>query len=362
MPENAAGANAASELTSWASEGHDRDRPKLEANPVVTVDASGAKIAIDPNPRNLVVYLTAHGGADANGPYLWMAPSDARIATDAHKVRVRDIIDRVGEKRSGKPTLLIFDATRVTVSWPHGMLFNDFARALKELDSQIDAIPGLAVICASDDDQRSWLFEERRVSVFGYYWLEAMRGAGHDRGQRVTAASAFANAKAEVERWAIGNRGEKQTPVLLPTANGQGRAEKIDLAAAPASGYQKPGSVEAPTNVPAELEDAWKKANDLAAQVPPPEANNPGKWREYLDQLVRYDRLFRLGANTNAVRDRIAALATQLQNPSIGREPACLPTALPTARALGRPALFADKRNFETFRSTFRSKIWARPQ
>ena len=358
LPENVAGANAAADLSSWAGEGHKRDRPKLDANPVVTVDASGIKIVIDPNPKNLVVYFTAHGGADANGPYLWMAPADARSASDAHKVRVRDILDRVGDSRRDKATLLIFDATRVSVSWPHGMLFNDFARAIKELDSQIDAIPGLAVICASDDDQRSWVFEERRVSVFGYYLLEAMRGAGHERGQRITAASAFANVRTEVERWAVANRGEMQTPILLPQANGQNRAERIDLAVAPAGGYQSPAKIDVPDNVATDLEEAWKKANDLAAQVPPPEANNPAKWREYLDLLVRYERLFRLGANTNAVRDRASALATQLQNPSLGREPACLPTAIPTARALGRPSAFADPRVFEKFRAAFQLKVW----
>ena len=120
-------------------------------------------------------------------------------------------------------------------SWPHGLLFNDFARALKELDSRIEEIPGLAVICASDDDQRSWLFEERGVSVFGHYFLQAMQGAGHDRGQRITAATAFAYTKGEVERWSIANRAEKQTPILLPQASGQARAEKIDLAATPAA-------------------------------------------------------------------------------------------------------------------------------
>src|SRR5262245_6300368 len=77
LPENNAGANAAADLAAWAGQGHDRDRPKLDANPAVAVDAAGAKIDIDPKPKNLVVYLTAHGGADTNGPYLWMAPPDA---------------------------------------------------------------------------------------------------------------------------------------------------------------------------------------------------------------------------------------------------------------------------------------------
>jgi hypothetical protein len=360
LPENAAGANTAQELTSWAGEGHDRDRPRLDADPAVTVDAAGARIAIDSRPKNLVVVFSAHGGADGAGPYLWMAAPDAKSATEAHKVRIRDIIDRVGEARRGKATLLVFDATRVTTSWPHGLLLNDFSRALKELDAQIESIPGLAVICASDDDQRSWLFEERGVSVFGHYLLQAMRGAGHDRGQRVTAASAFAHTKGEVERWSIANRAEKQSPILLPQASGQSRAELIDLAAAPAGGYQNPPAISSPGSVPVEFVDAWKTANDLARQVPAPEADNPAKWREYLDLLLRQERLLRLGANTAAIRDRVAALAAQLQNPLVGREPACLSASIPTGRALGRAPLFSDgagKQEADRFRDEF-DRVW----
>lgn len=360
LPENAAGANAAAELTSWAGEGRQRDRPRLDAEAAVTVDATGARIAIDPGPKNLVLYLSAHGGADADGAYLWLAPPKAESATEAHKLRVRDIIERVAAARRGKATLLVFDAMRVTQSWPHGLLFNDFARALKELDSQIDAVEGLAVICASDDDQRSWLFEERRVPVFSHYFLAAMRGAGHDRGQRVTAATALAYAKGEVERWSIANRAEKQTPILLPQGSGPGRAEKIDLAATPPGGYQPPAAIEGPGSIPVELAEAWKTANDLARQVPAPEANNPARWREYLDLLLRHERLFRLDASSTTIRDRVDALANQLRNPAAGREPACLAAAIPTARALGRAPFFpaaTAKKDAEQFRSEF-AGVW----
>src|SRR5262245_31787984 len=40
LPENAAGVNGASELTTWAGEGRERDRPQLVADPAVTVDAN----------------------------------------------------------------------------------------------------------------------------------------------------------------------------------------------------------------------------------------------------------------------------------------------------------------------------------
>ncbi len=361
LPGDPAGANAAADLAAWATDGRDADHPKLDQTAVVSVDGSGAKITIDPNPKNLVVYISTSGGADAKGAYLWVASQNARSTAEAQKLPVRDILDRVSSARRGKPTLLVFDCTRVSMSWPHGILLNDFARALKELDGEIAKIPGLAVICASDEDQRSGLFEERRVSAFAFYFLEGLKGAGHSRGARVTAASAFDQAKGEVERWAIANRNEKQTPILLPVEEGRGRAEHIDLAAAPATGYQNPAPPEVPANVPGDLEEAWKIANQIAAQVPPPEANTPGVWCEYLDLLLRWEQLFRLGANTNAVRERVTALATQLRNPTVGRELAAVPTAIPAARALGRPPAFADARAADQFRAAFFSKVWSAP-
>ena len=356
LPENAAGITAASELANWARDG--RDRPQLDQTPVVTVDASGVKFAIDTSAKSLVLVVTAHGGADTAGPYLWITPQDARSLTSAYKVRVRDLLDRIADRR-GKPTLLVFDACRATVSWPHGMPFNDFARALKELDNDIERIPGLAVICDSAEDQRSWVFEERRSSVFGYYLLEALRGAGRDRGVRITALNAFDYVKSEVERWAIGNRGEKQTPVLLPAASGRTRAEKIALAVAPGGGYESPApsKLDPPQEVSIELEAAWKTAGQFAAQVPPPEANNPALWREYLDSLLRWEQLFRSGANTNTIQDRVGALAGQFKTTLLGREPACQAVSIPAARALGRlPVPDWPRGSVES--AAFRNQVW----
>src|SRR5690242_9453565 len=116
LPENPAGFHAAQEAANLATGG---DRPKLIATPALSADADGVKIAIDPNPKSLVIYLSANGGADAAGPYLWVAPPKAASAVQARKVPVREILARIAEKRRDKPTLLVFDSTRVPTSWPH---------------------------------------------------------------------------------------------------------------------------------------------------------------------------------------------------------------------------------------------------
>ena len=53
----------------------------------------------------------------------------------------RAILQSLIKQSKDQKKLLIFDATRLTAGWAHGMVFNDFARALKELEPEIAKIP-----------------------------------------------------------------------------------------------------------------------------------------------------------------------------------------------------------------------------
>lgn len=335
LPENASGLQIGNELADLAAGG--RDRPKISNTPPVSADATGVKIHIDDKPRNLVIYLTAHGGADAQGAYLLVAPPKPASAADVHKVRVSTILGHIAQARNGKNTLLIFDSTRIPTSWANGLIFNDFTRALIELEDVIRGVKGLAVICASNEDERSWLFEERKTSVFGYYFLEAIRGDGQEAGTRITAAAAFEGLKQNVENWSIANRGEKQTPILLPRDVGNERAQKIDLAAAPSGGYVSPRLLDSPAPNLKSLEDAWATADELRGRIPPPETNNPVRWREYLELLLRWERLHRVGADTGAIGTQVEHLAELLRTRASGGGLSCLSSALPAATVLGQP-------------------------
>jgi hypothetical protein len=351
LPENVAGANVAAALAGW-SDG--ANRPKLAAPAADTTDRDAWARHLDPDAKSVVLYFAAHGGADPSGPFLWFVPPDARAPADDHKLRVKEILDRIAGARSGKPTLLIFDATAVPASWPHGMLFNDFARALKELDAEIARIDGLVVLCASDEDQRSWVSEEWKQSVFGHFLLEGLRGAVGSPGDRITAAQLFDYAREEVGRWAQANRDEKQTPVLLPRDSGKDRARKIELAAAPPEGYQKPPLPDAHGPVPDDLRAAWEAAEQLANRRPAPDTADPTAWREYLDLLVRWERLVRLGGDPETVKRRVTVMAEQLRAGPSAAEPVCLPAAIPAARALGFRAPERDEKGFNL--------LWDPPQ
>ncbi len=350
--DNSAGVNAASRLADWAKEGD--SRPKLAAPAADTADKNAWQGKLDGDAKSLVLYFSAPGGADATGPFLWFIPEGVRTPTADHKIYIRDILTRLEGLPKGKSKLLIFDAARLRASDPHGMLFNDFARALKELDAKIDSIEGLVVICSSDEDQRAWDSEEWRSSVFGHFFLEGLKGAGGKQaGERITAAELFDYSSAETAKWALANRDEKQTPILLPLGKGRERAAKLELASVPSSGFTAASRPEVPAKMPADLEAAWGTAFQLSQRVPAPDTLDPLKWREYLDLVLRWERLVRFGENPEGVRAKAQLLAGQLELTHGAADPPCLPVAFPAGRALGVPLIKSDLAAF--------NKLWASP-
>ena len=177
----------------------------------------------------VIVYFALHGGVDGKGPFL--LPQDANLSEtnpDKQRLRVKEIIDRLGKLPPEKKKLLILDATQVPAHWALGMLHNDFARGLAGLKESIDAVPNLIVFSASDADQRSWVSDEWRKSIFAHYLLEGLKGAAdRDGSGRINALELHQYVADNVEKWVRANRGtELQTPVLL---GGDQRASEIEL-------------------------------------------------------------------------------------------------------------------------------------
>lgn len=76
----------------------------------------------------VVVYLALRGGADEQGAYL--LPDDTTGRDDpGQRLRVADVVARLGQLPAGRTKLLVLDATQGEASWPLGQLRNDFARA-----------------------------------------------------------------------------------------------------------------------------------------------------------------------------------------------------------------------------------------
>ena len=334
MPANGPGAKSVSSLGEWAKNGS--DKPKLAASPdeLANPDKWQSKLEYS---GGTVLYFAAAGGADAEGPFLWFVPPEATAPSGGNKVRVKDILARLGGLKASQPKLLVFDLARMPVSFAHGHFFPDFARALKEMDAEIAKVENLVVICSCDADETAWNSEELRETAFGHFFRAGIEGAaGTSAGDRITAQKLFDFTKDATSKWASVNRDEKQTPMLLPASGGTDRAAKMELAMVP---NNKPAAaaLAVPEKAPASLDDAWKKAEALATRTPAPDTTDPAKWRELLETLIRYEYAFRHGQNTGNMLARAQALGDQLSSTTMGVEPLAVGLGLQVGPALGFP-------------------------
>lgn len=260
--------------------------------------------------RSVVLYFTLHGATDESGPFLFTADVDG--AGDAkHRLRLTTVLDRLAKLPPQKQKVLLLDSTQMMANWRLGVLANNFAAQLKEIEPRILAVPNLVVLCASDEGQRSWVCDEWRRTIYSHYVIEGLKGAASDMENdgRINAWELHRFVQANVSGWVQANRAASQTPLLLPAGEeGRRRASRIDLAVARRN-YQPPSPHAVPEfQMPADLAQAWQRHQHLAQQSPPPAAYTPQIWRIYQDTLLRYEQLVLAGD-----RDWAARLEGQLQ-------------------------------------------------
>ncbi len=346
-PSNVYGANSARALADWAAK--DKSRPRVATDGSTAHSRDGWKAALDKSgEKTVLLYFAAHGAADRNGPYLWMTLADAGGIEESYKLPVKEILQRLAEPPlRDKQKLVIFDATQVSASWPHGFLHNDFARALKALDAQIAEIPNLVVICSTDEDQRSWVSEELQRTIFGHFLEMGLRNSAGGKSPRVNAWVLYEYLRQEVAKWTRANRDAEQTPILLPSASSDARARAIEVVSNPDSAAEETKSTDSAFTVPESLRIAWEQRAELEKLQPPPETIAPDLWRIYLDTLLRWEYLVRAGADTTTIEGRAQTLANQLRdNPLFESEPACVANSLSASRALGTARLSGESISF----------------
>src|SRR5262245_25935759 len=181
----------------------------------------------DAPEKTAIVFLALNGGADGKGAYL--LPQDA-TGEEGDRIRLESILARLAELPADRNKLLILDATALTAHWTLGLLHNDFARALADLEEKIVAVPNLVVLSSSGVDQRSWPTAYLRVSLFARHRREGWLGrpdAGRDG--RVNAWELYRYVASQVEADARRLHGVMQTPVLLPRQGGEQRARAIPM-------------------------------------------------------------------------------------------------------------------------------------
>lgn len=312
---------------------------------------------------SLVVVISAHGAADADGPYL--LPNDAQGSRQG-RLRLDELLDELASLPKHQQKLVCFDVTQIAGDWRLGILNNDFARALAGMENRIRAIPNLVVLCSSGFDQQSWVCEQWRRTVFLHYLLEGLSGDARDgdRDGRIDGAELHAWLAANVADWVAQHRGVEQQPILLPGGNsGIERARQIDLTIARNTSRSAPPATDAFV-VPNQLHDAWQRYEQLLQQTPAGFSFAPTQWREYVDTLMRYEQLLRAGDNDFAERmhQRLAGIEHRMQREKV-QSHAALQNSLSLYKVartgqLPRPQATQTLNKLWNAKSGDRPKIW----
>ncbi|HEV3437192.1 MAG TPA: hypothetical protein VG122_07525, partial [Gemmata sp.] len=252
----------------------------------------------------IVVVIAAHGGRDRDGAFLF--PEDA-TADPKVRVRVKTIIDQFAKLPAQKQKLLILDATEQPAYTDLGLVHNDFASAVEELNEDIAKVPNLAVFMSSGTDQRSWVSPEWGQSSFLHHVLKGLRGAADANGdKRISGDELVDYVSPRVQDWARDHRGALQTAVLLPRGDeGRHRIEAMHLAMTDEPPPED--AIPTPFDPPPGLEQAWQEYQDLATSYLPPTAYTPHLWRQYEAWTLRFEQAIIAGDGDGAKNARSKA-------------------------------------------------------
>ncbi|MFK7768206.1 MAG: caspase family protein [Mariniblastus sp.] len=266
------------------------------------------------NERAIVVYFSAHGAADEQGAYLMPANCDP---DSEYRLDVASIIEKLGDLPADKHKLLVLDSSHFRANWQFGILSNDFARSLKDLNQQILDVPNLIVLSATSEDQLAWDCAPHRQTAFGHFLVEGIKGASADYNNngRIDVEDIYRFTSVNVPRWVKSCYHVSQRPMLLPMGvAGVNRAADFELSEV-AHGYQPPKAEAHAPIADHQLKKIWKSYLALKAHPLKPYTYTPARWRQYEQTILRYEQLIRANEIVEAgpFVELIASMGHQLE-------------------------------------------------
>lgn len=260
--------------------------------------------------QTIVFVIALHGVTDSQGAYL--LPNLATRPED--RLPLLDVIASLADKFRGKNKVLILEGAQTSSDWRQGMLQNDFARRLEELEPKIEEIDRLWVLSGCDVDQRCWTSEGLGSTVFSHFLAEALKGNAAGSDGRLYLDELHKYLAKNVRDWVWNARGALQEPVLLPRTRRGGSEEnggrssesgsrpgtsKVFLASAiTGTAPPPPASAVVPNRDP--LKQAWRNFHQLNSMTPHPSVYFPALWRLYRSALVRCEELVQAGDGDSA--------------------------------------------------------------
>ncbi len=142
------------------------------------------------------------------------------IASPEQGLDLKDVIASMAKLPAEQNKILVLEGAEVPTAWRLGMVHNDFARQLKELEPEIEKVRNLWVLSGCDVNQRCWASEALGRTIFTHYLIEALRGAAAGPDHRLSLDELYQYVHKNVRDWAWNARGALQEPQLLPASSG----------------------------------------------------------------------------------------------------------------------------------------------
>ena len=276
--------------------------------------AFGWQEIVRKSSQDVVLVISAHGAADEQGPYLI---PNGFTTSQPQRIRLEKLWTELAALPPDQQKLVIFDVTQVAGDWRLGFLDNGFVRSLAAESDRIKAIDNLTVFCSSDVNERSWVEPAVGRTIFMHHLRIALQGHATDldRNGRIDVAELHTYVSDNVSAWVAKHRGVKQQPLLLPRGTeGMYRAKRFDLTLAqgPAKPQTAAGDIAESRQ---QVRDTWKHYEELLATAPRVHSTGPTYWREYVDTLLRYEQLERVGDREFAerMRQRLAGIEYRMR-------------------------------------------------
>jgi hypothetical protein len=280
----------------------------------------------------VVVHLRAHA--------LWregkvqILPGDADLDDPSTWLSLDEVLQAIGRCQT-KHKLLILDLMRPVADPALGILTDEVARHVQELlDKQT---PSFFVLSACSRGQVSHVSEEEKLSVFGHYLERGLRGHADGFGAngktdgRVSVSELAEFVRQYVDRWAVQNRGGRQTPYLAGKADDFALVS-FDRKSLAATEETPPGEP-----YPAWLSEEWKRRDQWLADDSYRFA--PRIFRRFEASLLRAEQRWRGGIDSARLRGDLSSSLTVHREQIEGARKLAMPKAL----SVGNPEGVAAK-------------------
>ena len=164
------------------------------------------------------VYYVGHGAPDLESQEAFFVPVDANPQSIRDNgYRLQTFYDNLAKIPASGMTVVI-DAC-FSGNSDKGMLFKNISPALVKVKKEYQGPKNAVLITSAAADQVSTWYEEKRHSLFTYYFLKGLQGAADERGDgKITVAEMDAYLKKNVPYMAQRLGGNEQTPVITGNA------------------------------------------------------------------------------------------------------------------------------------------------